>query len=188
MPIGTFPNKIQVTLGTMWSVPEVGNKLKQGDTVVVTKGVGNNWYEDENGSDVANRDTNRIHLRIAQGGKGFDAHWYVCKTGSDNWYPNRFGQFNARYTTSKTILATYNFKDIWAAGSPTPVAFTPFSTYQAAIFIYYAGPSITLGASTTKSGSNAGTVLSLYKNVFSAMEEYVEPSGRAADKTTYRYG
>jgi hypothetical protein len=214
MAITGFPAQIKVTLGSRFngagngltargvnpeSLADATNHPATPNAFVLTKVSGQDtWTED--GTDVPDELTNRLRARFDTSpffiftgtGYGYRARIQGCRTytptawASPSLYagnaPNALFHGGANGPT----FSVYNFKNLWAAASPTSVSFG--GSYYLATIV--AGTSPANNAASFNGSTDwapYSTAYNHYKTLFSEMEEYV-PSALAPDKTSYRYG
>jgi len=181
MPLGTFLDKIDVTLGSAFKGG--GNGLSENDPITLTRdGATDYWYEDSGGSSTANSSTNRLKMLFGNGWGAFRNFLYGAKTGT-GWYSLLFMKVGSLFAGSGD---NYNFKELWNVGSlATPTASV---TLGGGSYTFKQYPGRNAGSVTqaiSDNGTNGPAFIGSNYNarIFKTMEEYTPPS--LVDKTVY---
>jgi len=193
MALTGFPEYIKVRLGSLWNGGGNGLTAYSGseviadqyrhpanpNTFVLRRSGSGIWTED--GTGTGNKSTNRIRF-TPNSSSGLTPR---C-TGrlqlpiAYTWFSTQ--QVGARFDG----LDDYNFLDAWNIADKSSTLGGVFYRMNINTGVTGRAPSLNNGNPLSVTGTNGPVALAQYANVFSLMEETVEP--RAPDKTAYRYG
>ena len=180
MALTGFPEKIKVTLGSLWTGG--GNGLNSGQSLILTE-VGGYWTED--GTNTADSTNNRLKTRAFQPSGGWQYHTvYGCSDAATDAF-DAICVIGGR-TASPT---NYNFLDLWNVADKSSTIGASnyiFKVNHEAFKAQSLNSSNNISLSTFTAPGQGPVVLSQFTGIYSTMEEYVE--SRAPDKSTYRYG